>query len=126
MKGQYKTIDDYIKSYPESVQAILEKIRQTIRRVAPEATELISYQMPAFEQNGTLVWFGAFKKHIGFYPIPSGLTAFEQELAGYTRGKGSVQFPLDQPLPAVLITKIVRFRAEENIKNAAQKPAQKK
>jgi uncharacterized protein YdhG (YjbR/CyaY superfamily) len=83
MKGQYKTIDDYIKSYPESVQAILEKIRQTIRRVAPEATELISYQMPAFEQNGVLVWFGAFKKHIGFYPKASGIEAFQKELSPY-------------------------------------------
>ena len=77
--------------------------------------------MPAFRLHGQLCFFGGFKKHIGFYPIPSGLTAFEQELAGYTRGKGSVQFPLDQPLPAALITRIVQFRAEENLRKAAQK-----
>jgi uncharacterized protein YdhG (YjbR/CyaY superfamily) len=115
MKGQYKTIDDYIKSYPESVQAILEKIRQTIRRVAPEATELISYQMPAFEQNGVLVWFGAFKKHIGFYPKASGIEAFQKELSPYKLSKGSIQFPLDNPIPYDLIDKIVEFRVKENL-----------
>jgi uncharacterized protein YdhG (YjbR/CyaY superfamily) len=115
MKGQYKTIDDYIKSYPESVQAILEKIRQTIRRVAPEATELISYQMPAFEQNGVLVWFGAYKKHIGFYPKASGIEAFQKELSPYKLSKGSIQFPLDKPIPYDLIDKIVEFRVKENL-----------
>jgi uncharacterized protein YdhG (YjbR/CyaY superfamily) len=115
MKGQYKTIDDYIKSYPESVQAILEKIRQTIRRVAPEATELISYQMPAFEQNGVLVWFGAFKKHIGFYPKASGIEAFQKELSPYKLSKGSIQFRLDEPIPYDLIEKIVEFRVKANL-----------
>ena len=115
MKGQYKTIDDYIKSYPESVQAILEKIRQTIRKVAPEATEVISYQMPAFEQNGTLVWFGAFKKHIGFYPKASGIEAFQKELSPYKLSKGSIQFRLDEPIPYDLIEKIVEFRVKANL-----------
>ena len=115
MKGQYKTIDDYIKSYPESVQAILEKIRQTIRRVAPEATELISYQMPAFEQNGVLVWFGAFKKHIGFYPKASGIEAFQKELSPYKLSKGSIQFRLDEPIPYDLIEKIVEFSVKANL-----------
>ena len=115
MKGQYKTIDDYIKSYPESVQAILEKIRQTIRRVAPEATELISYQMPAFEQNGVLVWFGAFKKHIGFYPKASGIVAFRKELSPFKFSKGSIQFLLDKAIPYDLIEKIVEFRVKANL-----------
>ena len=115
MKGQYKTIDDYIKSYPESIQSILEKIRQTIRKAAPEATEVISYQMPAFEQNGTLVWFGAFKKHIGFYPKASGIEAFQKELSPYKLSKGSIQFRLDEPIPYDLIEKIVEFRVKANL-----------
>ena len=120
MKGdergtQYKTIDEYIKSFPEDIQIILKKIRQTIRKAAPEAAEVISYQMPAFKLNGNLVWFAAFKNHIGFYPIPSGMEAFKEEVSLYVAGKGTLQFPLDKPIPYDLIEKIVTFRAKENL-----------
>src|SRR5438552_18627623 len=99
-KKQFKTIDEYIKTFPKDVQAILEKMRQTIRKAAPEAVETISYQMPTFKLNGTgLVYFAEFKNHVGFYPIPSGIAAFEMELSPYTQGKGSVQFPMDKPVP---------------------------
>lgn len=115
MGRQYKTIDQYIQSFPEDVQVILEKIRQTIRKAAPEATEAISYQMPAFKLNGNLVWFAAFKNHIGFYPVPSGIEAFKEEVSPYVAGKGTLQFPLDKPIPYDLIAKIVTFRAKENL-----------
>jgi uncharacterized protein YdhG (YjbR/CyaY superfamily) len=109
-----QTIDDYIAGYPADVQAILQQIRQTIHETAPEATEAISYGMPTFKLNGNLVHFGAFKNHIGFYPVPSGMAAFKDELAAYKQGKGSVQFPLNQPMPLDLIRRIVEFRVEES------------
>jgi uncharacterized protein YdhG (YjbR/CyaY superfamily) len=115
MKQQYKKIDEYIKNFPEDVQIILKKMRQTIRKAAPKAEEVISYQMPAFEQNGILVWFGAFKKHIGFYPKASGIEAFQKELSPYKFSKGSIQFPLDKAIPYDLIEKIVQFRVKENL-----------
>ena len=124
--GKATNIDEYIANFPAEVQDRLREMRAIIHAAAPEARETISYNMPAFTLHGQLCFFGGFKNHIGFYPIPSGLTAFEQELAGYTRGKGSVQFPLDQPLPTGLITRIVQFRAAENSKKAALKPAPKK
>ncbi|HWM51771.1 MAG TPA: DUF1801 domain-containing protein [Thermoplasmata archaeon] len=112
---QFKTIDEYIKALPEDVQGILQKIRLTIRKAAPKAVESISYQMPTFKLNGKgLVYFAAFKNHIGFYPIPSGVKAFEKELSPYKQGKGSVQFPIDKPIPHELVRRIVRFRAKEN------------
>jgi len=112
---QFKTIDEYIKAFPEDVQGILQKIRLTIRKAAPKAVESISYQMPTFKLNGKgLVYFAAFKNHIGFYPIPSGVKAFEKELSPYKQGKGSVQFPIDKPIPHELVRRIVRFRAKEN------------
>jgi uncharacterized protein YdhG (YjbR/CyaY superfamily) len=115
MRQQYKTIDEYIKAFPDSVQPILQKLRETIRRVAPEAVEAISYQMPTFKLNGkNLVHFAAFKHHIGFYPQPSGTEAFQKELSPYKAGKGSIQFPLDEPVPYGLIEKIVLFRVKEN------------
>jgi uncharacterized protein YdhG (YjbR/CyaY superfamily) len=115
MKAEDKTIDDYIKTFPADVQNILEKIRQTIRKAAPAAVETISYQMPAFKLNGkNLVYFAAWKNHIGFYPMPSGAAAFQKELAPYKAAKGSVQFPLDKPIPLDLVEKIVAFRVEEN------------
>ncbi|MGI0029855.1 MAG: iron chaperone [Nitrososphaera sp.] len=108
-------MDEYIKTFPKDVQGILEKMRQTIRKVAPEATEAISYQMPTFKLNGkNLVHFAAFKNHIGFYPIPSGIEAFKKELSPYKQGKGSVQFPIDRPIPYDLVKKIVIFRVKEN------------
>ena len=115
MKTQYKTIDEYIKTYPTNIQSILEQMRQTIRKAAPEASEAISYQMPAFKLNGNLIYFAAFKNHIGFYPTPSGIEAFKQEFAPYKTSKGAVQFPLDKPIPYDLVEKIVLFRVKENL-----------
>ena len=109
-----QTIDEYIASFPEDVQEILEKIRTTISEIAPEATEKISYGIPTFSLNKNLVHFGAWKKHIGFYPASSGVSKFEKELAEYNYAKGSIQFPLDKPIPYKLIEKIVRFRVKEN------------
>lgn len=117
----FESIDVYIASFPPEIQAILEKIRQTIRQAAPDATEKISYQMPTFYLNGNLVHFGAFKKHIGLYPTPSGITGFDQELAPYIKAKGSIRFPLDEPIPYELIAKIAAFRAQENRAKAGKK-----
>jgi len=114
-------IDEYIHGFPPEIQEILQKIRQIVREVAPEAKEVISYQMPTFTLYGNLVHFAAFSKHIGFYPIPSGIEAFKEELAGYVSGKGSVQFPLDRPIPYDLIRRIVEFRVQENLAKAAAK-----
>jgi uncharacterized protein YdhG (YjbR/CyaY superfamily) len=116
-----QTIDEYIAGFPPDVQEILQKIRRTIHEAAPDATEKISYQMPTFYLKGNLVHFAAFKEHIGFYPVPSGIEKFKKELSVYKQGKGSVQFPLDQPMPYELITKIVKFRVKENLAKAAGK-----
>lgn len=110
-----KNIDEYIAKFPIEVQEKLQKIRKIMRDAAPEATEKISYQMPTFYLYGNLVHFAAYKKHIGFYPTPSGITSFDEELAPYKRAKGSVIFPLDKPIPYDLIDKIVRFRVAENV-----------
>ena len=115
MRKQFQTIDEYIKAFPKDVQNILEKMRETIRKAAPEAVEAISYQMPTFKLNGkNLVFFAAFKNHMGFYPIPSGIEAFKEELSPYKQGKGSIQFPLDKPIPYELVEKIVKYRVKEN------------
>jgi len=116
-----RTIDEYIAGFPPDVQDILQKIRMTIREAAPDAQETISYQMPTFTLKGNLVHFAAFKSHIGFYPVPTGIEAFKDELAVYKQGKGSVQFPLDQPIPYELIGRIVTFRVQENLAKAAAK-----
>jgi len=108
------TIDDYILQFPEDIQSILTQIRQVIKEAAPEAEEKISYQMPTFYLYGNLVHFAAYKNHIGFYPAPSGIEAFKEELAIYKGGKGSIQFPIAKPMPFDLIRKIVAFRVEEN------------
>ncbi len=108
-----KTIDEYIAGFPKDVQGILQKIRATIAKAAPDAEEAIKYQIPTFVLKGNLVHFAAFKSHIGFYPAPSGTEKFQKELSRYKSGKGSVQFPLDEPIPYALITKIVKFRAKE-------------
>jgi uncharacterized protein YdhG (YjbR/CyaY superfamily) len=120
-----QTIDEYIAGFPPEVQAILEKIRLTIKKAAPGAEETIKYQMPTFTLHGNLVYFAAFKTHIGFYPIPTGIEKFKKELAPYKQGKGSVQFPLDQPIPYGLISKIVTFRVKENAAKAATKTKKK-
>jgi uncharacterized protein YdhG (YjbR/CyaY superfamily) len=115
-KKQFTTIDEYIRTFPKDVQRILEKIRRTIQRAAPEAEEAISYQMPTFKLNGkNLVHFAAWKNHIGFYPTPSGTEAFTKELSQYEGAKGSVRFPTDQPIPYDLVRKIVIFRVKENL-----------
>jgi uncharacterized protein YdhG (YjbR/CyaY superfamily) len=107
------TIDAYIAGFPEDVQERLQTMRRTIKAAAPDATESINYGVPTFQLNGNLVHFGASKAHIGFYPTPSGMTAFQDRFAGYKTAKGSVQFPNDQPLPLDLVTEIVRFRVDE-------------
>ena len=116
-----QTIDEYIAGFPDDVQQILQQIRQTIREAAPDAQEAISYQMPTFKLHGNLVHFAAFKKHIGFYPDPSGIEAFKDELAPYANSKGAVQFPLAKPVPYELISRVVTYRVEENLAKAAAK-----
>ncbi|MCU0236063.1 MAG: DUF1801 domain-containing protein [Acidobacteria bacterium] len=109
-----KTIDEYIKTFPGDIQDKLKAMRKTVHAAAPEAEEKISYQMPTFYLKGNLVHFAAFKKHIGFYPAPSGIQAFKNDLSVYKSSKGAVQFPIDKPLPLALVSKIVRFRVFEN------------
>lgn len=109
-------VDNYISDFPEEIQSILEKIRTTIRKAAPGALEMISYGIPAFKFQGKpLVYFAAFKNHIGFYPTPKGIEEFEKELSVYKQGKGSVQFPIDKPMPLKLIGKIVKYRMNKNL-----------
>ena len=113
-KAKYQTVDEYIKAFPKDVQSVLKKMRQTIKEAAPGAIETISYQIPTFKLNGKgLVYFAAFQSHIGFYPIHAGVESFEKELSQYKQGKGSVQFPLDRPIPYDLVKKITRYRVEE-------------
>ncbi len=114
MKNPPQTIDEYIRSFPAEVRTVLEKIRETIRQAAPDAVEAVSYRMPAFKLNGTLVYFAAFKDHIGFYPLPAGIKALEAEIKPYVSGKGTLRFPLDQPVPFALIARIVAARARQN------------
>ncbi|MBA4276162.1 DUF1801 domain-containing protein [Flavobacterium sp.] len=116
MKTTFKDIDEYIGIQTPEVQILLEQIRQTIKNAAPEAEEVISYNMPAFKYHGMLVYFAAYKNHIGFYATPTGHSQFKEELSVYKQGKGSVQFPLTNPLPLDLITKIVKFRVRGNLK----------
>jgi uncharacterized protein YdhG (YjbR/CyaY superfamily) len=112
--------DVYIAQFPDDIQGLLTKIRLTIKSVAPDAQEKISYQIPTFYLNGNLVHFAAWQKHIGFYPGESGIAAFKQELAMYKNAKGSVQFPYNQPIPFDLIAKIVQFRVSENMKKSTR------
>jgi uncharacterized protein YdhG (YjbR/CyaY superfamily) len=118
---QFTTIDEYMETFPQDVKTRLQMIRQAIREIAPEAEETIKYRMPTFTLNGNLVHFAAFKNHIGFYPTPSGTEAFRKELSSYQGAKGSVQFPLDQPLPMPLIRRIVKFRVKENRERSQKK-----
>ncbi len=120
-KTTYESIDDYISKFPTEVQEILMTLRKVIKKSAPDAKEKISYQMPTFALHGNLVHFAAFKNHIGFYPAPSGIEAFKEELSVYKGAKGSVQFPINKPLPYELISKIVKFRVAENIQKAEDK-----
>jgi uncharacterized protein YdhG (YjbR/CyaY superfamily) len=115
MNTAYKTVDEYIQTFPKDIQELLKQIRAAIKTTAPEAVESISYGMPAYKTNGRpLVYFAGFKKHIGFYATPAGHVAFADELSKYKQGKGSVQFPLDQPIPLDLLKRIVAFRVKEN------------
>lgn len=116
-----KNIDEYIADFPKDVQKILEQVRATIKKAAPTAEEKISYGIPTFTLNGNLVHFGGFKNHVGFYPTPTGTETFEKELSVYKTGKGSVQFPLDKPMPLHLITQIVKFRVQKNLEKTKAK-----
>jgi len=120
----FTTVDEYIASFPEDAQTKLQELRATIKAAAPEAVEKISYQMPAFFLKGNLVYYAAWKKHIGFYAIPSANEAFKDELSAYTVSKGAVQFPLDRPLPVDLITRMTRFRVAENLARAQARQAE--
>jgi uncharacterized protein YdhG (YjbR/CyaY superfamily) len=124
MKGRLvENIDDYIAMFPKDIQKKLEEVRTTICKAAPQAEEAIKYAIPTFVFNGNLVHFAAAKNHLGFYPAPSGIVAFKKQLSSYEQGKGSIQFPFDQPIPLKLISEIVKFRVAENL---AKKPAKKK
>jgi len=116
-----KDIDEYIAGFPPDIQMTLQQIRATIRAAAPDAEEKISYQMPTFFLYGNLVHFAAFKNHIGFYPAPTGIERFQEKLAAYKGGKGSVQFPLEAPMPLGLIGEIVKYRVQENLARAQAK-----
>lgn len=120
-----KNIEEYIAGFPHDVQDILEKIRMTIRKATPDAEETIKYQMPTFTLKGNLVYFAAFKKHIGFYPRQTGIEKFKNELSAYEGAKGSVKFPLVKPIPFDLISKIVKFRVRENLDRAEGKQKKK-
>jgi uncharacterized protein YdhG (YjbR/CyaY superfamily) len=114
-------IDEYISKFPADIQLLLNQMRVTISKAAPDATEKISYQMPTFFLKGNLVHFAALKNHIGFYPTPSAIIAFEKELKRYISSKGAVQFPLEEPLPLDLVTRMVTFRVKENLQKAELK-----
>ncbi len=122
----YRSIDEYIAMFPVNVQNILVELRAVIKANAPGSEEKISYQMPAFAQKGNLVWFAAYKNHIGFYPTPGGIEAFQQELSNFELSKGTIRFPIDKPLPFELIGKMVKFRVAENLKKAERKMIKKK
>lgn len=124
-KVQFANIDEYIALFPEEIKEILTNIRKIIKENAPEATEKISYQMPTFFLNGNLIHFAAFKNHIGLYPTPTGIDAFKEELSKYKGAKGSVQFPLDQPIPYDLIKRIVLYRVAESTTKAEAKRKKK-
>ena len=124
-----ENVKDYIDSFPKDTQAVLKEIRTTIKNLAPGAEEMISYAIPCYKLNGSpLIYFAAFKSHVSVYPAPRGHDAFAGELAAYKGGKGTVQFPLDKPLPVDLIARMVKFRMKENAEKSAKskaKPAKK-
>jgi len=127
MEGNaFASINEYITQFPPEIQEILQAVRKVIKESAPDATEKISYQMPTFALHGNLVHFAGYKNHIGFYPAPSGIEAFKKELSVYKGAKGSVQFPLDKPMPYNLISRIVKYRAAENTEKASAKSKKKK
>ena len=113
-KKKFENIDEYIATFPKNIQIILEALREVVKEAAPEADEIISYQMPAFKQSGILVWFAAFKNHISFFPKASAIEAFKENLTSYQTSKGTIQFPIKEPIPLDLVKEIVRFRVKEN------------
>ncbi|QEC68775.1 hypothetical protein FRZ67_16220 [Panacibacter ginsenosidivorans] len=115
------SVDEYIKGFPVETQKKLAQIRNAVKKLSPTAEEVISYGMPAFKLNGMLVFYAGYEKHIGFYPTPSGIAAFKKELSVYKNAKGSVQFPLDKPLPMTLINNIIKFRIAKNLETAKTK-----
>lgn len=125
MSTTFRNIDEYIAGFPEDTQEKLERIRTVIRKAAPQATEIISYNMPAFALEGSLVYFAGYKHHIGFYPTSTPMKVFREEIAVYKNSKGAIQFPLDKPIPAGLVTRIVKFRVKENKERAALKKKKK-
>jgi uncharacterized protein YdhG (YjbR/CyaY superfamily) len=126
-KPGFVSVDEYIRTFPPGVQKVLEELRTTIKTVAPDAKETISYKMPTFTLNGTyLIYFAGWKKHVSIYPIPSGTEAFNKEISKYVDGKGTVKFPLDKPLPLKLISRIVKYRMIDTLKNAETKYGKKK
>ena len=121
MRSSAGTIDEYLDEFPSETRAVLEEVRAVVKAAAPNATETISYAIPTFDLNGHhLVHFAGFKKHVGFYPVPSAMEAFKDELAPYRSGKGSAQFSLDEPMPLDLIRRIVEFRVAESDRKAAK------
>ena len=126
-KAGFASVDEYIGTFPKDVQKILEEVRRTIKAAAPDAREKISYQIAAFELNGkNLIHFAGWKNHISMYPIPSGSAAFNKKVSKYAAGKGTLQFPLDKPLPLKLITEIVKLRIDDNLAKAEIKSGKKK
>jgi len=123
---KFESVDQYISGFPASTKKLLKTMRKTIRDAAPDAEEVISYNMPAFRQNGMLVFYAGYKGHIGFYPVSSAIRQFKKDLEPYEQSKGTIRFPLDQPVPVNLITKIVKFRLQENAEKAALKSKKKK
>jgi uncharacterized protein YdhG (YjbR/CyaY superfamily) len=117
-KTRFQTVEEYISTFPAKTQTALKKMRKTIKSAAPKADEIISYNMPAYKLNGMLVYFAGYEKHIGFYAIPSGIKAFANELKGYKVSKGTVQFPLTEPIPEDLVARMVKFRVKENEERA--------
>ena len=115
---KFSNIDDYIASFPPETRIILDRLRETIRKAAPEAKETINYGIPTFTLKGNLVHFAGFKNHIGFYPTPSGIEAFKKELSVYEGAKGSVKFPVSELLPFDLVSRVVKFRVTESLKKA--------
>lgn len=118
---KFKTVDEYLSTFPAGTKKMLKELRQTIRKAAPEAEEVISYNMPAYKQFGALVYFAGYKGHIGFYPVSSAIKEFEKELSVYEGSKGTVRFPLDKPLPLKLITRMVKYRIKQNKEMAEMK-----
>ncbi|WP_184544861.1 iron chaperone [Mucilaginibacter sp. FT3.2] len=121
MQTKPTSIDEYISGFPEDIQKILQQVRITIKNAAPGAEEKISYTMPAFTLHGILIYFAGFKNHVGLYPTPTGINEFKEELSVYKGAKGSVQFPIDKPMPLHLITRITQFMVKRNLEKVKKK-----